>query len=700
MFRFTLLTLWVSLSFAAFAQEDFGSRSAPDIQLFPFFHGVASGDPLPDAVVIWTRLTTGDTGMLPVNWRMATDSALTNIVRNGTFTTGPSRDYTVKVDVTGLSPDTWYYYEFEYLGRRSLIGRTRTATAGDISNLRFAVASCSNYQAGYFNAYANIANRNDIDAVIHLGDYIYEYETGGYGFEPGLGRTHSPDHEILNLADYRLRHSWYKLDDDTRAVHQMYPFIVIYDDHEFANDAWMGGAENHNAGEGPWVDRRSAAFQAWLEWMPVREPNPLTPNNVYRKLGYGDLIDFMVLDTRIVGRDEQDLSATSDPSRSLLGAEQFAWLSEQLTSSAAQWKVLVNQTIFAPVEVFGLPVNGDAWDGYAAERQRLIDTVKMNGIDNFVVLTGDFHTAWSNNIPASGGNPGVEFVATSVTSPGLDIGGEFLVQLFNPHVRYLNLSAHGYLLMDFNAARAQGDHVFVNTLLARDPSASVGASWKVDAGTVGLTNAGSPSTRPGPGPARPPLLPVNSCQIPQNPITSSIGATTATVSWDATPTAIGYRLEGRQVGVAAIRAALLTTNSRTLGIFMPGRSYEWRVAASCDGLNLSPYTGWNVFTTSAFVSKLEAAESGILQNPEPIMLGVYPVPFNERFGIHFAVEGSGPVDLSLFDMAGREALREDLGQMEPGAYFREFNSNSIPGGAYLLRLCSDGQCTERQVVRQ
>jgi len=695
---FTILFALVSV--CASAQVDFSERSAPDIRLFPFFHGIASGDPLPDAVVIWTRLTLDATGMLPVNWRVATDTAMANVVRNGIFTTGPSRDYTVKVDVSGLSPNTWYYYEFEYLGRRSLIGRTRTAPVGAVSNLRFGVASCSNYQAGYFNAYANMAGRNDLDGILHLGDYIYEYQTGGYGFEPGLGRNHSPDNEIITLSDYRVRHSWYKLDDDSRAVHQMYPFIAIYDDHEFANDAWTGGAENHNSGEGLWSDRRSVAFQAWLEWMPVREPNPLTPTSVYRRLPYGDLLDFFVVDTRVEGRDEQDLSSASDINHSLLGPTQFAWLSQQLTQSTAQWKVLVNQVMFAPLEIFGVAVNADAWDGYAAERQRLIDTVKMNSLQNFVVLTGDIHTAWSNNIPAPGGNAGVEFITTSVTSPGLDFGGEFLVQLFNPHVRYVNLSDHGYLLMDFTTERAQGDHYFVNTLSSPNPAASSGASWKVNSGAVSLANAGSASSRPGPGPARPPLLPVNSCQIPQNPMTTGIAANSATVSWTASPSAVGYRLEGRQVGAAGVQASILSGNSRTYNIFKPNRNYEWRVAASCDGIRLSPYTAWNPFTTLPFVEREGVEGFAGLSDPAPLMLGVYPVPFDERFGIHYAVEGSGSVSLQLIDLLGREVYRADLGVQAPGAYFREFNEVNLSSGAYVLRLCAGEQCSERQVVRQ
>jgi alkaline phosphatase D len=684
----------------AFAQDDFTERSAPDIRLFPFFHGVASGDPLPDAVVIWTRVTTDATGMLPVNWRVATDVNMTNVVRSGAFTTGPARDYTVKVDVTGLSPDTWYYYEFEYLGRRSQIGRTRTAPIAGVDNLRFALASCSNYQAGYFNAYAHIANRNDIDGVIHVGDYIYEYETGGYGFEPALGRTHSPDGEIITLSDYRVRHSWYKLDDASRYVHQMYPFIAIYDDHEFANDAWIGGAENHDSGEGPWETRKSAAFQAWLEWMPVRDPLPSTPTSVYRKLPFGDLLDFFVIDTRIEGRDEQSLSSSSSPSQSLLGEPQFAWLTNELRQSNAQWKVLVNQVMFSPLTFFGIPANSDQWDGYSFERQRLIDSIKGNNIDNFVVLTGDIHTAWSNNIPAPGGNVGVEFVCTSVTSPGLSFGASSLIQFFNPHVRYVNTEEHGYLLMDFNASRAQGDHVFITTKLAIDTSASVASSYQVSSGAVNLVNAGSASSRPGPGPARPPELPVNSCLIPQNPVTSGITATSATVSWDATPLAVGYLIQGRRVGLPGIQSSTTPVNSRTFGIFQPGTSYEWRVAASCDGVNVSPFSAWNPFTTASFLSREEPAGLSAWTDPAPVMLGVYPVPFRDRFGIHFGVEGSGAVSSTLFDLQGRQVQTWDLGTLHPGGHFREFQVPDLPSGTYLLKLCAGNECSERQVQRQ
>ncbi len=673
----------------------FAERSTPDIALFPFFHGVASGDPLDDAVVIWTRVTTNDPPPLPVNWRVSTDPGMAGVVASGTFVTDASRDFTVKVDVTGLAPDTWYYYEFEYLGRRSLIGRTRTAPApgAPVDSLRFALVSCSNYQAGYFNAYAHLAGRNDLDAVFHVGDYIYEYESGGYGFEGLPGRDHDPDNEIITLSDYRLRHSWYKLDGDLRAVHQQYPFVAIYDDHEFANDAWRDGAENHNTGEGPWPTRRSAAFQAWLEWMPVRDPAGLLSSSVYRKLPFGGLVDLFVLDTRVEGRDLQDLGATDDPGRSLLGPVQFAWLSQGLRQSTATWKVLVQQVLFAPLEFFGTPINGDAWDGYAAERARLLDTVHAAGVDNFVVLTGDIHSAFSNNIPSAHGNIGAEFVCTSVTSPGLDIlGGEGFIQLFNSHVRYVDLSRNGYVLVDLNTSRVQGEHWFVDTKLSPDPDAAPFALHRMDAGTVGLASTSVVSVRPGPGPARPPAAPVNSCAIPGNPVTAAVGATQATVSWDPTPGAVGYLLEGQPLGAPSVRRVRVPGTGRTFTLFDPATTYRWRVAASCDSVNLSPFTAWQVFTTDSGSARLAA------QGPQ--LLGVYPVPFEERLGLQFALPAAARVTARLIDASGRTGWERDFGRLAAGAHFVEDSAGHLAAGTWVLQLCADGWCAERTVLKR
>jgi alkaline phosphatase D len=275
-----------------------------DQGLAPFYHGVASGDPLSDRVILWTRVTPDTHGNVEVIWQVATDPKMQNVVNSGVVVTNDEKDYTVKVDADGLQPATTYYYHFSALGKNSLVGRTRTAPTTNVENLRFAVVSCSNYQNGYFNAYGNIAERNDIDAVIHLGDYIYEYATGEFGYSDEIGRGHQPSTEIFTLEDYRIRYSYYRLDPQLRRLHQQLPFITVWDDHEFANDAYKDGAENHQSNEGSWGKRKGNAFKAYFEWMPVRT-NDLVKNRIYRKISYGNLVDLIMLDTRIEGREAQ-----------------------------------------------------------------------------------------------------------------------------------------------------------------------------------------------------------------------------------------------------------------------------------------------------------------------------------------------------------------------------------------------------------
>ena len=314
------LLITCSFVLTAFLVHAQNHRSAPDPDLAPFYHGVASGDPLTDAVIIWTRLTP-DNEELPliVNWRMATDTAMTDIVASGEFATFAERDYTVKVDVTGLNSGSCYYYDFEWQGSYSIRGRTRTLPEGEVDQLRVAVMSCSNYEHGYFNAYKHIAIRNDLDVVLHLGDYIYEYEVGGYSAFID-GRQNEPVNEILTLEDYRIRHSHYKLDEDLMRAHQQHPWITVWDDHEFANDAWFGGAQNHQDWEGDWFDRKQVAWQSYFEWMPAREQEDYV---VRKSFEFGDLAKIYFLDTRIEGRDEQvDIGsdAVDSQDRTLLGS--------------------------------------------------------------------------------------------------------------------------------------------------------------------------------------------------------------------------------------------------------------------------------------------------------------------------------------------------------------------------------------------
>jgi alkaline phosphatase D len=475
-----------------------------DPAMRPFYHGVASGDPLSNQVMLWTRVTP-DSSMgqtIPVYWQIATDTGFQNVVDFGQTEARPEDDYTVKVDVCGLSSDSWYYYTFMAMDRISITGRTRTAPAGKNDSARFAVVSCSSYENGYFNAYADIAERNDVDALIHLGDYIYEYETGGFSSSVA-GRTEEPTNEIISLSDYRIRHSHYKLDDQLKRAHQVLPFITTWDDHETANNSWMGGAQNHNAGEGPWAARKANGQRAYSEWMPLRYPFPGDSTIIYRKVRYGDLMDILVLDTRLIGRDEQDLFAAGSSNRSLLGQTQFNWLTQSLSDSSTVWKILAQQVMIAPLQLFGLPLNDDQWDGYAYERDQLTSYVVNNNVDNVVVLTGDIHTSWVNDVPGPGYNSStgansrmVEFVVTSVTSPGFPIAaGAGLVQALNPHMKYIDLTEHGYMVVSVSRTRTQADFYYVNTLSSNNFTVNRATSWHTLAGQRHVRSSGGPFVR-------------------------------------------------------------------------------------------------------------------------------------------------------------------------------------------------------------
>lgn len=473
------------------------ARSMPDSTLAPFYHGVASGDPLTDRVILWTRLTLdAPADPVEVSWRIATDTLFQNTVRSGTAATHADRDYTVKVDADGLQPDTWYYYQFEHAGTRSLIGRTRTLPVGDLSRLRLGVVSCADYQNGYYHAYRDLAQRNTVDAVLHLGDYIYEYAANS----TLLDRNHEPPYEIITVADYRLRHSLYKLDADLRLLHQQLPMIAVWDDHETANNSWTNGAQNHQPDtEGTWEDRKKAGKQVYTEWMPIRE-NSVADDEIYRKFAFGNLVSLYMLDTRLEGRDEQ-VPATSpalnDPDRTIISEEQFAWLTTHLEQDSARWVVLGQQVMMAPLTAFGQILNTDQWDGYPAQRQRLHDFFQQNNQDNVVVLTGDIHTAWANDLPGAGyvsttgaNSVGVEFVATSITSTKISVpGGPALVQSLNPHVKFVDLVQHGYFILDLSEEKAQADFVFVTDIKQPVFTSSVGPAWATQHGSRHLSAA-------------------------------------------------------------------------------------------------------------------------------------------------------------------------------------------------------------------
>ena len=501
-----LINLLFFFPLTLLSQNDFHLRSELHGELAPFYHGVASGDPLSDAVIIWTRVTPDPLPLpeevLAVNWQVATDIEMLNVINSGVAYTSEAKDYTVKVDVDGLSPYTCYYYKFEFDGVSSLNGRTKTAPENTVDSLRFAVVSCSDYAAGYFNSYASIVERDDIDAVIHLGDYLYEY----IAIAGVDGRTVEPANEIITLSDYRTRHSHYKLDQDLRNMHQQYAMISVWDDHESANDAWKDGAQNHNPlTEGTWTNRKASSKQAYFEWMPIRE-NTEDSLRLYREIQYGDLMTLYMCDTRLEGRDEQ-VGATSpeinDTNRRLLGEDQYNWLLNQLQSSTSQWNILGQQVMMAPLEVFGLVLNTDQWDGYPAERDRFYGDILENDINNLVVLTGDIHTSWANNLPGdnydasnSSGSMGVEFVITSVTSIGFPFSlPNEIITAANPHIQWSNLDQRGYLLLDVNQDRVQADWMLCESVFTSNTDVNRAKSYYVNDGETFLTESSEASER-------------------------------------------------------------------------------------------------------------------------------------------------------------------------------------------------------------
>jgi alkaline phosphatase D len=488
-------------------------RLLPCAEMAPFFHGVASGDPLADRVILWTRLTPDEPGItFEVHWRVALDSGMSQLHSMGSTLAVAEHDFTVKVDVAGLSPNHWYYYDFRYGDQYSRRGRTRTLPEGGTMPFRMAVASCSNYEYGYFNAYRVLAARDDIDLVLHLGDYIYEYQTGVYSANLE-DRTHFPENEVIALEDYRLRYSHYRLDPDLQEAHRQLPWIAVWDDHESAGNAWKDGAYNHNEGEGLWSERKAASVKAYYEWMPVREEEE---GIVRRCFKIGDLIDLYMLDTRLEGRDEQveyGSPEADSPERSLLGISQKDWLSMLLSEPPALWTVFGQQVMMAPLELFGNGVNPDQWDGYRSDRLWLYNELQLTNRSNIVVLTGDVHSSWANDLPletyneeSNTGSIGVEYVVTSVTSPTLSLNiNEGLIPMLNPHVQYVDLEKHGFALIDFDVNRVQSDWIHVNTLEFPDEGFSVGASFLCREGQSWLESA-------------PAALPSNDNGVPKAPV--------------------------------------------------------------------------------------------------------------------------------------------------------------------------------------
>ena len=554
------------LSLSGCGGDDATIYPAPTVR---FNYGVASGDPLSDRVILWTRATPSDTFTPSIDWEIASDEAFANIVSKGSTNTDASKDYTVKVDATGLKPGTNYFYRFKHGSTTSAIGRTRTLPTGSVAQVKLGVFSCANFPAGFFQVYAEAAKRSDLAAVVHLGDYIYEYAKDGYASEDAakLGRVSLPANELLTLSDYRTRYAQYRSDSDLQTLHAKLSFICVWDDHEVANDAWKDGADNHDAAkEGSFTARRSAALQAYYEWLPIRQPDPANPLRIYRSFDFGNLMSLHMLDTRLIGRDLQldyanFINPTTDafdatafaqamgnPNRQLLGTAQTQWLQGQLASSTATWQVLGQQILMGkmylpsplltptpqnPSVSFGeygkiatafityqtitkqlaaagntkptptdylnagmtaeqlaivadpksqaiinapaIPYNLDAWDGYEAPRQTVYGMVKA--LDkNLIVISGDTHNAWANDLNDINGNPiGVEFATSSVSSPGLEeyIPGQNPLELaagvqqLIPTLKYANTYQRGYMVLDVTPQAATAEWTMVSTVKSK-----------------------------------------------------------------------------------------------------------------------------------------------------------------------------------------------------------------------------------------
>ena len=534
-------TLFVSTALSG-CEEDKETNYIP----IRFDHGVASGDPLSDRVILWTRATPKESiaedKVFDVNYEISSDKNFDNIVRKGVVNTSKERDYTIKLDVQELDAGTVYYYRFKSEETVSDIGKTKTLPVGDVAQVKMAIFSCANYTNGYFNAYMEASKIEDLDVAIHLGDYIYEYGmfekdgvTPAYGTQnaKAIGRVLPSDNdkECISLEDYRKRYALYHTDKGSKAIHATCPMIVVWDDHEIANDAYVDGAANHDESEGVWSTRVEMAIQAYFEWLPIR---PITnKKEIYRSFDFGDLVSLHMLETRLNSRTKQlsyakyfdaqgafdgtsfigDVSSTNQV---LLGETQLSWLKDKLAGSSATWQVLGQQILMGkmhlPAELLApigqldyaktqeeydvlighintlmaelvalkmkklqgatltaqeelrletkLPYNLDAWDGYAYEREVIFGTVRA--LDkNLVVLSGDTHNGWKNNLIDKDGNKvGVEFATASVSSPGFEeyvsldslekaMNFEGALQFLIDDLDYLNASDRGFMLITF-----------------------------------------------------------------------------------------------------------------------------------------------------------------------------------------------------------------------------------------------------------
>ncbi len=500
-----------------------------------FTHGVASGDPLANRVIIWTRFVPDSLlglNSLDVVWEVALDKHFKDTYSSGVTLAHSNKDFIVKVDVEDLKPNKTYYYRFSVGQIKSAVGVTKTLAKRNVKKVRFAIATCANHPAGYFNAYAEISRQHKkaaYDALLHIGDYIYEYGMGEYASEHAieLDRVPSPAHECVTLSDYRKRYAQYRSDPDLQTLHAQMPFIHIWDDHEIADNTWKEGALNHQPQEGEFIQRRKDAIQAFHEWLPIRD-NMVEKGEIYRSFVFGDLVHLLMLDTRVTGRSKQlDYSnySKSDPDAAydalqkdlyasdhhLLGAMQKKWIKKELAQHQTRWTTLGQQVLMTKMNVpFNLllavmgakeakknntyfdpnivleaaknpsllmsPYNLDAWDGYPRDREWLYSEIKKYN-KSLVSFAGDTHNAWAGHLlDDKRNNVGIEFASHAIGSPGFDhyLPKSILqpLALLMPELiedlEWTNLSDRGFMSVTFTEEEVTSDWIFIDSILKKD----------------------------------------------------------------------------------------------------------------------------------------------------------------------------------------------------------------------------------------
>jgi len=526
------LLMTATLGLGAYAVPGFGQGDSV-AALTGFTHAVASGEPGPDSMLLWTRFVPADGKPIHLIAEVSTTADFASIVAKGTAITGPWRDWTTKITVEGLKPGTRYFYRFIGPdGTASPVGRTKTLPEGPQAKaFKAAIFSCSNMPFGWFNAYAHAAARDDLDLAIHLGDYFYEYKLGGYPSLKDQVRATAPDNELLQIADYRLRYASYRADPDLQALHTRLPMIVQWDDHESANDSWEGGAENHQANEGDWGTRRNAALQAYREWMPVSD-------EPWKSYDIGTLATLFRTETRDLARTKQpDVAvlfkendpaaalkqfrdgAWMDPAVTMMGTQQEDWLFHGVRRSVKagqKWQVVGFGTIMGDTAMpdaamgwldqgaserakgfilngiqaakAGLPFNYDSWGGYPAARARFLRAAQGAGA-NLVVISGDSHNGWAYDLGQDKKAAGVEFAGHSVSSPGYEsavrtdpkVVAAGLVAA-NPELKWCDTSRRGYMALTITPTKVSNDWLFVDSIKARSANAVVGHTATVTRG--------------------------------------------------------------------------------------------------------------------------------------------------------------------------------------------------------------------------